>query len=226
MFVFWIISHLFVVGCVCRGRACWILKRRSSSRGRNTRSPPHPHGACTRTQRTQSSHLKRLWWPRPSTHWSIASTCTPTHTRTRAHTHSQTHTRTHTQHIWDISSVLAGPVGGWGVFLFFPILFPSSFYLLFVSCKPRDIGENRGGTIWVLYQHCPAGGASSSLHFIRRCWRWWSARISWVSPEKPRQLPANDARIKPEAQNQPRLTIAHLWMGGVLPQISNEKNTK
>lgn len=54
--------------CACRGRASWIPKLRSLSQERNTRSPPHPHGACTRTPIKQSSYLKRLWRPRPSTH--------------------------------------------------------------------------------------------------------------------------------------------------------------
>lgn len=101
-----------------RGRASWIPKRRSSSRGRNTRSPPHPHGASTRTHTNthQSSHILR-----DSGGHDRAHTDSYTHTRACTHTHADT---------IEVSGVLAGPVGGWGDFFFFSFC----FFNLFISC--------------------------------------------------------------------------------------------
>lgn len=61
-------------------------------------------------------------------------------------------------HTLEVSGVLPGPIGGWGVFFFF---FLQSFYFLFVSCKLRDIGDGweRGcstssALLWALAHHC------------------------------------------------------------------------
>lgn len=172
-----------------------------------------------RAQRKSSPHI----WKDSDGHGRAhTDLCIHTHPNTHVHTLADTHMHTH--HIWNISSVLAGPVGGWGVFLFFPLLFPYSFYLLFVSCKPRDIGETGVGQ-WVLYQHCPAGGTSSLLHFICRGWCLWNVRISLASPQKLRQLPRSDARLKPKAKNRPRQTITYWWMW-VLPKLKKKKKRK
>lgn len=112
--------YLFFFIAFCRGRASWILKRRSSSRERNTRSPPHPHGAstCAHTHRHAPAltHSQRLWRPQPHTNW-FSCACALTHTCTHSHMHT---------HTLEVSGVLAGPVGGWGDFffcLFFSLIF-------------------------------------------------------------------------------------------------------
>lgn len=199
----WIVSHSSVFGCVCRGRASWIQKRRSLCRERNTRSPPHPHGACARTQKTQSSHMKRLWWPRPSTHWSLASTHTPT-----TNTHVRAYTHTHTLGTFEVFPACSQAQSGGGGFSFsFLFCFIIFFYLLFVSCKPRDIGEYRGGSIWVLYQHCPARGRQLIIAFHIAAADVAGVCGCRVSPEKARQLLESDAKTKPKTKSNANLLI-------------------
>lgn len=144
-------SHFILFPSLCRGRASWILKQRSLSRGRNTRSPPHPHGASarTRTHMHTQTHSDTCTSPLIFSE-TLAATAAHTLILTRKHAHA---------HTLEVSGVLPGPIGGWGVFFFF--FFLQSFYFLFVSCKLRDIGDGweRGcstssALLWALAHHC------------------------------------------------------------------------
>lgn len=102
----------------------------------HARTHMHKH---TQTHAPVLSYSQRLWRPRPHTRWS---------------SHASMHT-----HTLEVSGVLPGPIGGWGVF--FSFFFLQSFYFLFVSCKLRDIGDGweRGcstssALLWALAHHC------------------------------------------------------------------------
>lgn len=110
----------------------------------------------------------------------------PQHTLARV---TRTHTHEHTLSTFEVFPACSQAQSGGGG-LSFSFLF--CFLILFIYClflvKPRDIGENGWVNMGVIPALPRQGAPAHHCISYCRCWRWRSARMSWVSPEKAKQL--------------------------------------